>query len=151
MTNTTLPHTFDIALYYLNPDQIETEIEVPAFFSKHMLQLDPSTISQIQYAGTQTIDLTPVDDVLIDIRSQEKSLLQPIGYVWSTPDTLLAVAIGLGYLLTFGLTFIYVKRGRSLQYKIDQCVTRLRLRRQPETEQGVEEPEEDQVSHMLEV
>ncbi|CAJ1064733.1 hypothetical protein LDENG_00238730%2C partial [Xyrichtys novacula] len=118
-------HIDDIALYYLNPDQIETEIEVPAFFSKHTLQLDPSTIFQIQYAGTQTTDLTPVDDVLIDIRSQEKSPLQPIVYVWSTPDTLLATTIGLGYLLTFGLTFIYVKCGRSLQYKIDQCVTRL--------------------------
>ncbi|CAJ1066314.1 uncharacterized protein LOC114468322 isoform X3 [Xyrichtys novacula] len=137
-------HIDDIALYYLNPEQFETEIEVPAFFSKHTLQLDPNTISQIQYAGTQIIDLTPVDDVLIDIRSQEKSPLQPIVYVWSTPDTLLAAAIVLGYLLTFGLTFIYVKRGKALQYKIDQCVTRLRLRRQPETEQGVEQPEEDQ-------
>ncbi|CAJ1053521.1 uncharacterized protein LOC114468322 isoform X3 [Xyrichtys novacula] len=105
----------------------------------------------IEYAGTQIIDLTPVDDVLIDIRSQEKSPLQPIVYVWSTPDTLLAAAIVLGYLLTFGLTFIYVKRGKALQYKIDHCVTRLRLRRQPETEQEVEQPEEDKVSHMLEV
>ncbi|CAJ1050761.1 uncharacterized protein LOC114468322 isoform X3 [Xyrichtys novacula] len=107
--------------------------------------------SQVTYAGTQIIDLTPVDDVLIDIRSQEKSPLQPIVYVWSTPDTLLAAAIVLGYLLTFGLTFIYVKRGKALQYKIDHCVTRLRLRRQPETEQEVEQPEEDKVSHMLEV
>lgn len=48
-----------MALYHLNPDQYESEIEVPDFFSKQTL--DPNNITKIQYEGTQTIDVTLVD------------------------------------------------------------------------------------------
>ncbi len=91
------------------------------FFSKHTLELDPNAIVQIQYKGTQTVDVTPVDNVLKEIALSNQTPNPPINYAWSTPDTLLAVTMVLGYLLTFGIAFFYLKRTQALQSKLDKC------------------------------
>lgn len=138
-------HIEDLALYHLSPDQYESEMS--EFFSKHTLELDPNTVTQIQYEGTQTIDVTPVDNVLKEIASQSKIPNQPITYAWSTPDTVLAVTVILGYLLTFGIAFFYIKRTQALQCKLDKCNQGLATlwkrpeRKKPSTE--LEKIEED--------
>ena len=113
-------HVDDIALYYLNPEQFEAVIELPDFFSKHALQLAPSTITQIQFEGSQTIDLTPVDEVLKEIASREGAPIQPITYSWSASDTVLAIGVSLGYVFVFILAYLYAKRGNALQCQIDR-------------------------------
>ncbi len=114
-------HIGDLALYHLNPDQYESEIEVSEFFSKHTLELDPNAIVQIQYKGTQTVDVTPVDNVLREIALSNQTPNPPINYAWSTPDTILAVTMVLGYLLTFGIAFFYMKRTQALQCRLNKC------------------------------
>lgn len=118
-------HIDDLALYYLDPNQYEGEIEVSEFFDQHPLELDPNTLTQIQYEGTRTINLTPVNNVLKEIAAQGNKPLQPIHYAWSTPDTVLAIVAALGYLFTFGTAFFYLRRTRALQCKLNKCTNGL--------------------------
>lgn len=120
-------HIGDFALYHLNPNQYESEVEISEFFSQHTLELDPSTLTQLQYEGTQTVDVTPIDNVLKEIASTNQSPSPPITYAWSTPDTILVFTMALGYLLTFGIAFLFFKRTQTLQRKLNKCSEGLRV------------------------
>lgn len=113
-------HIDDLALYHLNADQYESEIEISDFFDERTLELNSQTVTQIQYEGMQTIDVGPVDAVLKEIASQTKAPHQPLSYSWSTPDMVLAATIGLGYILIFGIAFLYAKRTKALQCKLNK-------------------------------
>ena len=89
-------HIDDLALYYLDQNQYESEMVVSEFFNKHTLELDPNMLTQMQYQGTQTIDLTPFDDVLKGIAIENHNHIQPINYAFSTPDTVLTFVVVLG-------------------------------------------------------
>lgn len=101
-------HIEDLALYHLPPDQFESEVEVSDFFSKHSFELDPHTITQIQYKGSKTIEIGPVDNV--ELASPSKHLFQPVTYAWSTPDTVISLLVGFGYILTLAVAFLYLRR-----------------------------------------
>lgn len=88
------------------------------FFNKHTLELVPKKLKQIQYEGTQTIDLK-------EIAAESNSPIQPVNYAWSTPNTVLAFVVASGYLLTFGLAFFYLECTRALQSKLNKCMNGL--------------------------
>ena len=101
------------------------------------------------------MDVTPIDDMLQEMEARSIRPIQPITYAWSSPDSAIAASVGLGYLLTFVITFLFVKRYRLLQYQVARCTDRLnklpRRRRQPnEPTTGdlvVIDPEEDSNDH----
>lgn len=67
------------------------EIEISHFFSMHPLELYKDTILQIQYRGTQIINVTPINSILEEIAAQSDLIQGPISYFWSAPDTTLTV------------------------------------------------------------
>lgn len=74
-------HIEDLALYHLDLNQYGNKIEVSEFFNKHSQVREKKTKkknTQIEYEGTQTIDRTPVDDVLKQIAIESNNPLQPI-------------------------------------------------------------------------
>ena len=117
-------HIENLALYHLDSEVYQSRIELPDFFSAHALDIDPSTIEQVRYEGTKTIDVAPIDDVLKEIAAAKQAPIQPYLRDWSTPDSLIASVVALGYLLTFGLTFFYLRRTRALQAKLKSCSER---------------------------
>lgn len=118
-------HVGDVALYHLNPEQYETEIEISDFFVKHSIELDKNTLIQIQYEGSKTIDVSPVENVLKEIANHDRIPIQTLSYAWSTADTVIAALVALGYVLTFGVTYFYVRRTKTLRGKLDKCTERL--------------------------
>ncbi|KAL6487878.1 hypothetical protein MHYP_G00045040 [Metynnis hypsauchen] len=71
---------------------------------------------------------------------------QPIAYSWSTPDTLLAATVGLGYLLTVAITLFYVRRNRALQNRLDTWsnkILKFVRRKKHEPNSSSNPPEED--------
>jgi len=66
------------------------------------------TVIQLQHDGVKTIDVSPVENVLKEISSHDKPPLQALSYAWSGPDTVVAAMVALGYLLTFGVAYLYL-------------------------------------------
>ena len=136
-----ITHIGDSALYYLNPDQYESEIEVSEFFSTHPLELDPETLLQVRYKGTQTIDVTPVDNVLREIATQSNVITEPLAYTWSAPDTILALTVCLSYVLILVVAALCLRRTQTLQRKVDKCnhgLSKIVRRRVPDRHQPTE-------------
>ncbi len=48
----------ELALYHLNDDEYQAEIEISPFFKQHFFILDPELEERIKEEGTQFIDLT---------------------------------------------------------------------------------------------
>ena len=122
-------HINDVALYH------PTNMKVSDFFSKHVLKLDEQTLTKIQFEGPQTVDVTPIDNMLQEMEVRSRRPIQPLAYAWSSPDSAIAAFIGLGYLLTFAMTLLFIKRYHLLQYQFARCTERLnklsRRKRQP--------------------
>ncbi|XP_049320128.1 uncharacterized protein LOC125781104 [Astyanax mexicanus] len=138
-------HVGEWSLYHLVPDQYESEIEVSDFFTTHSLELSPDTLGRIQYEGPQSIDLTPINNVLKEIESRPTWTVQPVRYSWSLPDTLLAALVCLGYVATFGITCFYRRKTVKLQRQMDSWsgkVVRFVRRRRGGQEVSVETQED---------
>lgn len=97
----------NLALFHLHLDQYESNIKMSEFYSKHALELLEHTVTQVQVEGTQTIEKGPVNEVLKEIESQAKVPIQPLSYSWSSADSVITAAVGLGYLLTFFIAYCH--------------------------------------------
>lgn len=88
------------------------------FYSKHALELLEHTVTQVQVEGTQTIEKGPVNEVLKEIESQAKVPIQPLSYSWSSADSVITAAVGLGYLLTFFIAYCHFCQGKALKREL---------------------------------
>jgi len=129
-------HIGDLALYHLNPDQYDGKIKISDFYSKQSLELDANRVTQLQYEGVKTIDVSPVENVSKEIASYNKPPLQTLSYAWSGPNTVITVMVALGYLLTFGIAYLYFRRAKALKGQINKWTARLRKRRKPDQTQN---------------
>ncbi|XP_028310951.1 uncharacterized protein LOC114468322 isoform X2 [Gouania willdenowi] len=137
-------HIDDLALFHLPPEQYQTDIEMPDFFKDLSLEISPQTLTQIQYEGTKIIDITPLDNVLKELKSTTKTPNQPLMYTWSTPDTSLAMVIILSYIVFFGVATLSFRRTKNLQDQINRCSDRLFKRKQNRFKSPAEDTPEGQ-------
>lgn len=108
-------HIGELALYYLNPDQYEAEIELPEFFAEKAVELTSATLDLIQFEGSQLIDLTPLEDTISEMESRQPLSVQPILYSWSSPDTLLAIWVTVVSMIGSTISIIAFKNHNKLK------------------------------------
>ena len=104
-------HIYDLTLYQLPDDRINTEIEMPDAFAKHSFELPQAIQNQIQYEGPMTVDLSVTDEALFT-RS------------WTVPDSILTVTMILG-LISLGVCTYYVHRRTRAMEDLMRSYTRI--------------------------
>lgn len=113
-------HIGDLALFYLSPDQIEAELEVPEFFAERALELQPATVDLIQFEGAQLINLEPLENTIQEIESRPPLTVRPLLYSWSTPDSLLAIWVTVASIVGTTITIISFKNHNELKAKFQR-------------------------------
>ena len=114
----------DFILYHLSSEAIETEIEMPDFFQKHRIEIDPATYELI-LTGTKTIDLTALNEVLKTTPPRD----QPNSFVtaWSSSDTMLLTLQVLSYFLVIGITWYSVRRFGRVRHATERLANSYNL------------------------
>lgn len=82
-------------------------------YSKHAFELDQRTVTLLQYKGTRTIEIGPVNEA--------KTPIQPLSYSWSSADSVIAAAVGLGYLLTFIIVYCHFCQNKDMKCELTKC------------------------------
>ncbi len=113
-------HIDELALYYLNDDKYQAEIEISPFFKQHSFVLDPELEERIKEEGTQLIDLTPVDIALKAIACLPHAGA-PLIRSWSGTDTALCISTIVGYIVTLTLGFLLPKRVNAFPESFNKC------------------------------
>lgn len=114
-------HIGNVVLYHLSPEQYESEVEISEFFSQHTLDLSMPTLNKIQFKGSRTISLTPLNEVLKELEEAKQAPNQPLVYTWSTPDTMLALTVGIGYIPAIIIIITLCKSLKSLSNQLNKC------------------------------
>ena len=136
-------HIEDVALYHLPSESYESEIEVSQFFSQYSFKFDPKLVEQLQFEGTQAIDLTTIDATLHAISADSKIPDPPFTHSWSAADSILGALISLGYLLSFGLAYLFYRKTQKLQCSLDKCNnTRLKIFKRSQKDQVEEDSDQ---------